>query len=446
MDQSLRLSSSSSSELITVSTATLSSSTTSDLITVSSSMTAPVDPSDDDENDESLRELIDQRKRLVAELAAAGEMDIDDVLLPDGLESGELADDDDDGCDSISKADAADPMDGENMDANGIDEGQTGDGETAGAGVHDGGDDEEDGEINTSEEEQEFDDEELDKLLEEPLANGQRGPLCGAPKMVDDKFSGLSQPPAVKAKVVLKHRGMEYFEVLPDGWIEVTHGSGIPVYLHKSTRVCTLARPYFLGPGSVRNHDVPISAVPCYHQRKIKELEAEREKQKEATVDNSESSGVVDEADLGPPNPKKLKTPTVKVQTLEDFKDRNMNPGQLHDYCSRVFEFETINVIRFKSWSDHRAYRKRQRQQQLMCSTPNTPTESKNRCPVQNGVTTHGGATERPSLPANVKLITVPDMEKGAKPQQKPFFLNPQGRTSIAVLHEYVQKVMKGKS
>lgn len=81
----------------------------------------------------------------------------------------------------------------------------------------------------------------------------------------------------------MKYRGTEYFEVLPDGWIEVTHSSGIPVYLHKTTRVCTLSRPYFLGPGSVRNHEIPLAAVPCLHQRKIKENEVIRQK---ALADN----------------------------------------------------------------------------------------------------------------------------------------------------------------
>ena len=45
---------------------------------------------------------------------------------------------------------------------------------------------------------------------------------------------------------------MSHFEVLPEGWVQVTHNSGMPVYLHKVSRVCTMAKPYFLGTGSVR--------------------------------------------------------------------------------------------------------------------------------------------------------------------------------------------------
>jgi microprocessor complex subunit DGCR8 len=46
--------------------------------------------------------------------------------------------------------------------------------------------------------------------------------------------------------------GHNHFDVLPEGWVQVTHNSGMPLYLHKQTRVCTLSQPYFLGPGSAR--------------------------------------------------------------------------------------------------------------------------------------------------------------------------------------------------
>lgn len=50
----------------------------------------------------------------------------------------------------------------------------------------------------------------------------------------------------------LTGRDQDYFEVLPEGWIEVTHFSGMPIYLHKQTRVCTASKPYYLGAGSAR--------------------------------------------------------------------------------------------------------------------------------------------------------------------------------------------------
>lgn len=51
---------------------------------------------------------------------------------------------------------------------------------------------------------------------------------------------------------MLVEKGHNHFDILPEGWVEVTHNSGIHLYLHKNTRVCTLSKPYFLGPGSAR--------------------------------------------------------------------------------------------------------------------------------------------------------------------------------------------------
>lgn len=34
-----------------------------------------------------------------------------------------------------------------------------------------------------------------------------------------------------RLKRVLMYRGTDHFDVLPDGWVEVTHSSGLPVYL-----------------------------------------------------------------------------------------------------------------------------------------------------------------------------------------------------------------------
>ena len=52
--------------------------------------------------------------------------------------------------------------------------------------------------------------------------------------------------------IIFTEREKNHFEVLPEGWVSVIHESGMPVYLHKPTRVCTLAKPYFIGAGSVR--------------------------------------------------------------------------------------------------------------------------------------------------------------------------------------------------
>ncbi|KRG01207.1 uncharacterized protein LOC6573250 isoform X2 [Drosophila mojavensis] len=48
-------------------------------------------------------------------------------------------------------------------------------------------------------------------------------------------------------------------EMLPEGWVQVTHNSVMPLFLYRKTRVCSASRPYFLGTGSARKH-----AVPCW--------------------------------------------------------------------------------------------------------------------------------------------------------------------------------------
>ncbi|CAF1240296.1 unnamed protein product, partial [Adineta ricciae] len=62
---------------------------------------------------------------------------------------------------------------------------------------------------------------------------------------------------------------------LPDGWCEVFHTSGFPLYFHKQTRVVTLSRPYFLGSVSVRHHLIPISSIPCLYMKRLQEEQLE---------------------------------------------------------------------------------------------------------------------------------------------------------------------------
>lgn len=64
---------------------------------------------------------------------------------------------------------------------------------------------------------------------------------------------------------------------LPDGWCEVFHTSGFPLYFHKQTRVVTLSRPYFLGSVSVRHHLIPVASIPCLYMKRLQEEQNETE-------------------------------------------------------------------------------------------------------------------------------------------------------------------------
>lgn len=50
----------------------------------------------------------------------------------------------------------------------------------------------------------------------------------------------------------LTEKGVYRFEVLPVDWIMVRHISGIPIYTHRTSGVCTLSKPYFVGKGTIR--------------------------------------------------------------------------------------------------------------------------------------------------------------------------------------------------
>ncbi|CAL1276990.1 unnamed protein product [Larinioides sclopetarius] len=95
---------------------------------------------------------------------------------------------------------------------------------------------------------------EIDAMLEEGLM--QRRSVDGNNKEIEHEE---------KEKVILKVRGRDHFDVLPEGWIEVTHNSGMPIYLHKQSRVCSVSKPYFLGPGSTRVSSAAFSAAVLFY-------------------------------------------------------------------------------------------------------------------------------------------------------------------------------------
>lgn len=105
-----------------------------------------------------------------------------------------------------------------------------------------------------------FDSDRIDAMLEE---------LDGIDGTGDQK---RSKPPAIsmKDKYILIESNTELFEFLPPGWLKVMHQSGMPVYCHRETRICTFGRPYGLGRATLRNHKVPISAIPCLQYRNAK--------------------------------------------------------------------------------------------------------------------------------------------------------------------------------
>lgn len=247
-------------------------------------------------------------------------------------------------------------------------------------------------------------------------------------------------------------KGRNHFEVLPEGWVQVTHDSGMPLYLHRHSRVCSLSRPYFLGPGSVRKHEIPISSIPCLNYQKAlekeKELieqqrlmkeqqereEAERMETEEQTTTCNLTNGLSAMLNLSKPvAPSSTKShlpliPNAKVETVaENIKAHSLTPVQFTEYCKKRFNFKTIRVMRFKSWSARRKF-------------------TKNRKHIKH--------LQRPTLPEGTKLISFPVLSAEVQDpnsttpttQQRPkkeWVMNPNGKSFVCILHEYVQHAWK---
>ncbi|XP_003424309.3 microprocessor complex subunit DGCR8 [Nasonia vitripennis] len=247
-------------------------------------------------------------------------------------------------------------------------------------------------------------DDEIEAMLEEGLPDEFKG------KRSDRRSDMLYEE---KEKLVLDEIGHNHFDVLPEGWVQVTHNSGMPLYLHKQSRVCTLSKPYFLGPGSVRKHEVPVSAIPCLqYKRALKEEEEEKQRDKERMQAAQACS-----------------LPNAKIETIQENRATQSLDGEnLRNYCQSLFRFKSIKVMRFKSWSQRRKFTKNKKQRKQL---------------------------ERPTLPDGTKLITFPvgksavhssnstQEDESASRPPKHWIMNPSGKSYVCILHEYVQHALK---
>uniref|UniRef100_A0A7N6APN3 Microprocessor complex subunit DGCR8 n=1 Tax=Anabas testudineus TaxID=64144 RepID=A0A7N6APN3_ANATE len=276
--------------------------------------------------------------------------------------------------------------------------------------------------------EEEFDND-VDALLEEGM------PVPKKMRLAEDKYGGDSdhqsdgeggvQPMMTKIKTVLKSRGRPPTEPLPDGWIMTFHNSGIPVYLHRETRVVTWSRPYFLGTGSIRKHDPPTSSIPCLHYKKMKEQE-ERELNGEVTPNaegspvkpaeettGEERAGNLQAKESQPCDTAQGALGQVKAK-VEVCKDESIELEEFRLYLEKCFDFEQVTVKKFRTWAERRQFNRDMKRKQA--------------------------ESERPILPANQKLITLSVQDA---PNKKEFVINPNGKSEVCILHEYMQRVLK---
>ncbi|KAK5977674.1 WW domain-containing protein, partial [Trichostrongylus colubriformis] len=142
-----------------------------------------------------------------------------------------------------------------------------------------------------------------------------------------------SEPIPVIWKYVPERLEHDHFMNLPEGWARITHNSGMPVYLHRKSRVISLSKPYFIGTQGVRDHRIPVTGVPCLHQRRVLERDAalaeEAEKQKNVTAESTLESEIK----------QKLIAPAVKIERQEDYL---LTGEEYRKYAEKLFKFKTI--------------------------------------------------------------------------------------------------------
>nr|CAD7397799.1 unnamed protein product [Timema poppensis] len=215
--------------------------------------------------------------------------------------------------------------------------------------------------------------------------------------------------------------GHNHFDVLPEGWVQVTHNSGMPIFLHKHLRVVTWTKPYFLGPGSARKHEAPLSAIPCLqYRRALQEKEALEEK-KPISATETALNGAVENGASDCANSPVL--PSARIETAQENQaQQSLDANSVQEYCRRLFRFKDIEVLRFRSWSDRRRFTKQKKQQRQL---------------------------NRPTLPEGTKLIKFPIQfsENSGVPNtprtKREWIMNPNGKSFVCILHEYVQHALK---
>jgi len=124
-------------------------------------------------------------------------------------------------------------------------------------------------------------------------------------------------------KIVLEEVCKNHFDILPENWIEATHKSGMPIYLHKKSRVVTLSRPYFLGPGDPKSHLAPLSAISCLQYQK--------------GLENKEI--IKNEPDFQVSKLGDMIIPNAKVETAqENIVKESLTHVELREYCQSLFK------------------------------------------------------------------------------------------------------------
>lgn len=319
-------------------------------------------------------------------------------------------------------------------------------------------DDKNDDEMMVDDEDENADEEEDEELEEngEVKADGQTQP--DNPDKDDNDDDAEDKPEGLlgyKYKTVLKHVSPKSStEPLPEGWVVLTHVTGIPIYLHKKTKVVTLSRPFTLLHGFVGKHKIRLQSIPCLHYKKnlekLEELKNGRDSGKLEELKNGrdggntsinektesiekvdENRGTVDADSVADESNKSSDGISQPKVILHGQSDGCIEENELKEYLEKRFEFETLKIPRFKKWSQRRDFTRNLKRKKL---EENEENDTSKDAGGDSGISGSG------------KLITLTveqDDGPGGATRNRKFVLNTNGKPMVCVLHEYAQRVMK---
>ncbi|XP_065218906.1 microprocessor complex subunit DGCR8-like [Planococcus citri] len=179
---------------------------------------------------------------------------------------------------------------------------------------------------------------------------------------------------------------------LPAGWKQIFHESGLPVYVHIETNVCSLSRPYCIYKKGTKSHLLPESAVPCLYEKSVKNPDSFNEEYSGDAAQASQSDTTI---------------------------TRRPKQTKISNYCERLFKFKKVKILKFRSWGVRRTHLRTLRNER----------------------------NHRKRLFSNKnKLITFPIIKKnehGKIISSKQWVINRRGKSYVAILHEYLQQLLK---
>lgn len=226
---------------------------------------------------------------------------------------------------------------------------------------------------------------------------------CNIPSSITPPKDGDSDE-LKRKKRIPEYRTAEFAPPLPSGWIETLHESGVPIYMHKETRVATLSRPYALSSNvSLRKHAIQLASIPCVQQRRM----ADHRHNSRIKLTGGENE---------------ISLPQAQLKTLTQLREETLTPDELYETAKERFSIKEIMVYKKQNWATIRAHKKAESMEKALADQTTIDLD------VQNPMIT----------------VAAGCGAQGKRIKKRGCVLNIVGKTSVALLNEYVQKALKG--